>query len=243
MGLQIVVARGDWGGAQPDDIETLLKNVASHLTRLIREPLTGIIAVAPTRSTDDDPITLYRSSPETPYQILLQAREKYWSKFSFQFSHELCHVLSDYERLRENANNWFHEALCELAAVFTIRRMGERWLTCPPYLGGTDYAKALTSYADNRLSCKAHQLPASMTLSSWLASEEESLRQDHCQREKNAIVAYSLLPIVESEPTGWNAIRNLPASSSKFRDYLREWHAQVEAVDKPFVQLIVDAFD
>ena len=85
MGLQILVAEGDWGDAQPNNIEMLLKDVASHLTQLIREPLSGTIEVAPTKSLDDKPITIYRFSPETPYPILLQAREKYWCKFAYQF--------------------------------------------------------------------------------------------------------------------------------------------------------------
>ena len=239
MGLSFVVGEGDWGGTQPDNIVTLLKDVASHLTQLIREPFIGIIEVAPTKSLDDDPITLYRSSSEAPYQILLQARGKYWSQFAYQFAHELCHVLSNYERLRDNPNNWFHEALCELAAVFTLRRMAEHWRTNPPYPGRTDYAESLASYVGNRLSHEKHQLPTGTTLPAWLLSEEESLRQDRYQRAKNAVVAYSLLPIFESEPTGWNAIRSLPDSSAMFKEYLHDWHSQVESIDKPFVNWII----
>ena len=43
MGLQLVVAESDWGGAQPDNIKTLLEDVASHLTQLVRDPLNGIV--------------------------------------------------------------------------------------------------------------------------------------------------------------------------------------------------------
>ena len=81
-----------------------------------------------------------------------------------------------------------------------------------------------------------------MTLSTWLQSEEEGLRADRYLRAKNAVVAYSLLPIFESDPAGWNAIRRLPASSAILKDYLLEWHASVEPADKPFVKRILDAF-
>ena len=57
------------------------------------------------------------------------------------------------------------------------------------------------------------------------------------------MVAYSLLPIFEDDPAGWNAIFSLPDSSAMFRDYLIDWHSQVEPVDKPFVTRISDAFD
>ena len=255
MGLQIVVAESDWGGAQPDNIETLLKDVTSHLTQLIREPLNEIIEVAPTKSLGDTPITIYRFSSETPYTILLQAREKYWCQFAYQFAHELCHILSDYERLRDNPNNWFHEALCELASVFTLRSMAVRWPAYPPYSNWADYAESLAIYVQERLSRKEHQLPVGMTLSAWLLSEEDALRRNTTAalasntrisdelRHKYAIVAYSLLPIFESEPTGWNTIRRLPDSSAILRDYLHDWHSQVESIDKPFVNRIIQIFE
>ena len=243
MGLQLVVAESDWGGAQPDNIKTLLEDVASHLTQLVRDPLNGIVEVAPTKSLDDKPMTIYRFSPETPYQILLQAREKYWCQFAYQFAHELCHVLSDYERLRDKPNNWFHEALCELASVFTLRRMAERWPISPPYPHWAAYAGALSSYAEELLSRKECRLPEGTTLATWLSSEEDALRENRYLRDKNAVVAYSLLPIFESNSSGWNAIRSLPASPAMLRDYLREWHSQVEPIDKPFVTRIIQHFE
>ena len=60
---------------------------------------------------------------------------------------------------------------------------------------------------DTAFPCEKRQLPTGMTLSTWLQSEEEGLRQDRYLRDKNALVAYSLLPIFESDPAGWNFIR------------------------------------
>ena len=150
--------------------------------------------------------------------------------------------MSDYERLGEGPNGWFHETVCELASVFTLRRMAERWPTEPPYPNWGEYAGSLASYAHGYLSCEERQLPAGMTLAAWSQAEEESLRNDRYQRDKNAVVAYSLLPMFESDPAGWNAIRRLPASSAMLMDYLLEWHASVEPADKPFVKRILEAF-
>ena len=240
--LRLRVVSSNWGDASSQSIEVLLTDVVSHLTRLFRESPTGIIVVAPTPTTEDDPITRYRPSPQSPFTILLSARDDYWCQFVYQFSHELCHVLSDYERLGEGPNGWFHEAICESASVFTLRRMAERWRTCPPYPGRTDYAESLACYADSYLSREERRLPAGTTLSDWLLSEEESLRQDRYQRDKNAVLAYTLVPIFESEPAGWNAIRRLPNSSALFEDYLREWHSLVEPLDRPFVKRILGLF-
>jgi hypothetical protein len=158
------------------------------------------------------------------------------------FSHEFCHVVSDYERLGEGPSGWFHEAICDLASVFTLRRMAQRWPMEPPYPSWADYAVSLASYAQDYLSCEERQLPTGMSLSAWLLSEEEGLRKDRYQRDKNAVVAHSLLPIFESEPAGWNAIQRLPDSSAMLVDYLLEWHASVEPADRPFVKRILNAF-
>ena len=218
--MDITVIGCDWGGANPSNIEALLTNVAWHLMQVFREPPTGSIVVRTTPRLDDDPITLYRSSMEEPFTILLPARGRRWSQFAYQFSHELCHVLSDYERLRDGRNNWFHEALCELASIFTIRRMAEAWPKSPPYCNWAKYSQSLTSYAEGLLAQDERKLPSGMTLSTWLLSEEASLREDCLQRDKNAVIAYSLLPIFESEPTVWNAVRKLPDSSAIFRGIL-----------------------
>ena len=73
--------------------------------------------------------------------------------------------------------------------------------------------------------------------------EEDSLRQDPYQRDKNAIVAYELLPLFQNEPTGWNAVGHLPNSSAKLNDYLREWYTKVDVVDKPFLKRTLEAFE
>ena len=188
------------------------------------------------------PITLYRQSPSEPITIQLTAQDRKWSQFAYQFSHEFCHVLSNYERLRNNPNNWFHEALCELASVFTLRQMAKRWPTQPPYPNWADYAPCLAGYANDRLDNEKRRLPADLTLRHWLSAQEEQLRSDPYLRDLNAVVAYQLLPNFEEEPTGWNAVRNLPDSSGNLMEYLADWHDSVASTDQPFVQRLIGAF-
>ena len=241
--MNIVVAPYGWAEARPRDVEALLGNVASHMKRFLRPSFAGTTIVVPAPCDDWTPRTHYRPSTRDPFFIQLTARGRKWAQFAYQFSHELCHVLSGYEHLRDNPNNWFHETICELASVFTLRRMAEKWLTSPPYPHWADYAESLASYADETLSNKERHLPPGMTLVRWLASEEASLRQNPCQRDKNALVAYLLLPIFEAEPVGWNTIRTLPSSSAMLKDYLREWHSQVEPLDRAFVERIIRIFE
>ena len=241
--MNICVSPCGWGLSLPSNIEALLVDTASHLNRLLRTPFTGTIVVVPAPPSDPAPMTHYRPSSNEPFRIQLAAGDRRWAQFAYQFSHEFCHIVSDYERLRENPNGWFHEAICELASVFTLRCMAERWSSCAPYPNWVEYWDSLLSYAEDCLSSEDHRLPAETTLSAWLLAEEETLRKDRYLRDKNATVAYSLLPIFESDPRGWNSIRKLSDSSASFRDYLHDWHSTVDPVDRPFVNHILNAFE
>lgn len=232
-----------WGAASGVDIQVLLIDVASHIEKFLRDPVTGTVQVRPAPSDDWTPRSHLRSSEREPFRIQLTARDKLWAKFSYQFSHEFCHLLSEYERIEGGPNNWFHEAICELASVFTLRQMAEQWPEYPPYPNWADYAVALSNYADELLSREERQLAPGMTLATWLLQEEESLRGDRYQRAKNAVVSYRLLPIFEATPTGWNTIRSMPASSAVFRDYLTDWWLRVNPRDKPFVSNIIQLFE
>ena len=243
--IQLCVSQSDWGSIQPNEIAVLLQDAAFHINRLLRIPFHEKIQVVP--SQGDLPEVSYRSATEEPYIIRITARNNFWCQFAYQFAHEFCHVLSGHENLRENPNNWFHEAICELASAFTIRCMAQRWRTLPAFPNRTDYAAALREYWQNLLNNKEARLPEDMTLHNWLSLREDELREnpvaEQKQRDNQALVAYQLLPLFEERPDGWNAIRKLPDSSEKLSDYLVSWHKAVDSDDKAFVARIAEEFD
>ena len=241
--MQIQVDPSGWGDAVPIDVQVLLTDVASHIERFLRDPMPGLIQIRPSPAHCWVPRARLRLSEREPFPIQLAVQGRDWAKFSYQFSHEFCHVLSEYERIEGNPNNWFHEAICELASVFTLRQMAEQWPEYPPYPNWADYAVALSNYADELRSRKECQLDPGMTLATWLLQEEESLRGARYQRDKNAVVSYRLLPIFEATPTGLNTIRSMPDSSAMFRDYLTDWWLQVDPRDRSFVSNIIQLFE
>ena len=242
--IQLQVLQGDWGEIKPNEIAILLQDTAFHINRLLRHPFQENIQVEP--SQVDHPKALYRAPSEEPYTIWLSARDHFWCKFAYQFAHEFCHVLSGYESIRENPNNWFHESICELASMFTIRCMAVRWLTHPAFPGRTDYAAALSEYGRDLLNKQGSQLSTDMSLNNWLSLNEVVLREapvhDPDQRSNQTLVAYQLLPIFEKTPGGWNAIRKLPNSTSLLADYFVAWYAKVDPEDRVFVARLSDVF-
>ena len=223
-----------WGDAQGADIEAVLSDVIRHLTNPLRVEVIGTIAVFPAPH-GGVPMTFYRSSPDEVFRVQLTARDTYWSWYAFQFAHELCHVLSPFENLKSNPNNWFHESICEVASLFTLRCMAEAWRTNPPFPHWKDYAGSLARYAHERICCEKAQLPQGATLASWLLSNEDTLRSDPYQRDKNSIVAHALLPIFERNPQCWNAVLCLPTTSSRMAEYLIDWQTEVEPQDRSLI--------
>ena len=246
--MQIVVEPQDWGDARTSDIEKLLVDVASHIERSLRDSLTGVVVV-PAPEIDPNPRTLCRHSPSDPFKVQLTARHKLWGKFAYQFAHELCHVLSNLERLRGNPNNWFVEALCELSSVFTLRQMAERWRTQPPYPNWASYAGSLAGYPVCMPVASGQRDLLTDAVKLLLSSEEDNLRAASIRQEygdfheadrgKIAVFSHAMLPIFESQPTGWNSVRNVPETEGSLSEYLADWYTQVEPVDKPFVGRIL----
>lgn len=232
-GVVIEVAPGNWGSADLRDIQVVLDSVANELRPLVARPTQGPIniRVIP-RGTA--PRVLYERGPDGEYVVQLTARDERWFQYAYQFSHELCHILSNFdhkERQGETVatgNQWFEESLCETASLFTLRRMAVSWAEHPPGRKWIGYGKVFGSYADHLLAESHRRLPANQTLSQWYAENQPALHDNPYLREKNELVATMLLPLFEKDPSMWRAIAYLnanPASAGKsFSEYLADWH-------------------
>ena len=242
--MRIIVMKNNWCNSKISEYYKVLKNTSSHIERNLRDPIIGIIHV---QHWFKKPRVLFRDSTDDPYIIRLNARDSRWDQQAFQFAHEFCHVLSNYQILRDNPNNWFHEAICEVASIFALNRMAEQWHKRSPILNKRFYATYLGSYAKNRLAKKEAHLPEGMTLHTWLSGHEESMRrepvEDESQRVKQCLVAYQMLPIFEETPSGWNAVRLLPNSRGCLEEYFVDWHAAVDSQDKLFVKRLANLFE
>ncbi|MCU0973901.1 MAG: hypothetical protein MUF80_08120, partial [Burkholderiales bacterium] len=93
--LEIRVLEGDWGRASPKDIEAVLRSTAMELWAHVvdRKPLA--IVVVPTPS---HPQVLYEKSPTGEYVVQLSARDRRWAQYAYQFAHEFCHVLANFDQ-------------------------------------------------------------------------------------------------------------------------------------------------
>ena len=236
--VTIEIKGDNWGDVRHRDIKKLLENVASHLTCYLREEVSAVIEV---RNRVGNPMILFRRQGQTTYWIMLNTTGKKWAQYSYQFAHELCHLLSDYERLEGSANNWFHESICEMASLFTLRSMAMTWEADPPYQNWSSYAKSLWHYVEECANTVKKEVPGDDEIGPWLRGQEAEGRTDRYFRQRNRILALRMLPVFEQHPEGWNAIRHLPCSDVSIDQYLAQWKEAAHSCDRAFIGLIQDA--
>ena len=123
--LDIRVEAGTWGNARPGDIEAVLYSVVDALGPSFSRQGTKISVAY----SDDGPRVLLDRSADGSHRVFLKVRDARWDQFTYQFSHELCHIFTNHEH-REMApgvitrdHQWFEETLCEAVSLYTLERM------------------------------------------------------------------------------------------------------------------------
>ena len=232
--ITITLTGDNWGTGRHRDIMAVLTSAAVQITRHLREGVEGTIYVA---HWEKNPETWHGGHGATNHTIWLSAKDTYWAQYSYQFAHELCHVLANGERFQK-PNQWFEESICETASLFTLRGMGATWKNNPPDPNWATYAKALSKYADNVAEDVAGQAPDDESWEDWLRKHEERSRADPYERVGNGIIALRMLPLFENNPEGWNAIRRLPASEVRIGEFLTQWKEAADPQDRELIQKI-----
>jgi len=241
--LPTIKVSGDWGGGSTDDVHAVLQSCAENLLRFSPERRLGTILVRPREGV---PITLFEKGPAGEYQVMLSAHDAYWSQYAYQFSHELVHILSNYDRRKTGRNLWFEESLCETSSLFTMRQMAITWKTKPPYPNWSGFAGHLDQYVDTLLAPRRRRLPPDRTMPQWFREHEDSLAKQRELTPDSQMVSVYLLPIFEDEPTGWEALTwiNLGPHDEEIdlRAYLQGWKERTPERHRAFIGKIQNLF-
>ncbi|MDP6636173.1 MAG: hypothetical protein QGG42_14840 [Phycisphaerae bacterium] len=240
--LSIRIMRDDWGDAGTADIHRVLKSAAGELWRSFPDRRLHPIIVQRGRRA---PITLYRRGPKGEYLIKVTTKGRYWCQFAYQFAHEFCHVLANYSHKTPVANKWFEESLCEMASIYSMRRMAITWKTSPPHSHWRSYAADIQAYVDD-LQGPEDKLPKGKTLAAWYKENRTALRRAPCLRDKNRIVANSLIGLFEASPEHWPAIGYLNSGkpvSDSLQGHLANWYRQTPARHRKIVGDIIKRFE
>lgn len=215
--------------------------------------------------SDKGPQTFYKRSSNGRYEIILDIGDRRHSQYVYQFSHELCHILAGIDPRKEAAdlsNQWFEEAFCEAASLFTLKRLAAVWRVFPPEPSWSDDAGRFLSYTANIFAKHLPSvLPNYSELPQWLAKNEVTLREhaytdcpnkpDDCPRDqaarlKERVVATFLLEMLEARPEQWESLATLNTVLSEtprtFSQYLSDWFACTPECHQPFIREIATMF-
>jgi hypothetical protein len=192
----------NWGTAQVDDIEAVLISTLSGFETGIGIAITVNIRV---KHCPNGPITSYQRDSDGRTVIFLSAQDLYWCRYMYQFSHELCHIATNYDSPRRlHEFGWLEETICELASWTTLRTISTHWRVHPPFAHWKSYSSEIRKYRQKRIdSYKETADPR--PLKQWFQSELSSLRMDSFQREKNAKIALAIMPFFYEHASGWKA--------------------------------------
>lgn len=244
----IRVQAGAWGAVSTQDIEAVLNSVADVLMPHFPSHASARIAVA---FSNAGPRVLGQKSSDGAYQVLLNVTDARWDQFAYQFSHELCHIVSNFEHRDIGAapglrsHQWFEETLCEVVSLVTLNRLASSWQESPPHAGWASYAPAFRRYAERLLASDHRQMPAQISMAAWYRENQRSLESDPYLRQKNESAATALLTLFESSPASLAAIGYLNVETPPhggFAAYLASWYDCCPESQRPFVRQLMAIF-
>ena len=227
MSALVTVENGNWGATSLRAIHAVLASAAEVLIAAFGRPPEAPILVAPWSM---DPQVFY---DQRPYQVRLNARDRYWCQYVYQFSHELCHVMTNFDAHQGHKHGWFDESLCEAASLFALHRLADVWAEEPPdgIPDAAGFAPNHRTYARDmadrypRIDRADHR--------GWLSARLAALEANRYERELTGAVGVLLLDMFQADPGLWRDCAHLnlwnPAADSTFTDYLESWAAHLRA--------------
>ncbi len=243
------VATQGWGKTSQADLNAVLQSVATAFGRHFPSRKLDPIVVTP---GDGGPVVLYERAPDGAFVIRLSARDARWFQFVYQFSHELCHIYSNFDNKLDaggniaDFNQWFEESVCEAASLFTLRELSREWAKAPPESVFARHAADLKAYADYFINERHRRLPDNKTLGLWFQDNHHHLARNPYHRKRNELVANILLEQFEANPASWEAIAYLNPSAEQanlvFKQYLSAWRDACPDELKEVVEQIIASF-
>lgn len=240
---QVQVESKEWGNANPDDVQTVLQSVIEVISPYMAGRKFGEVIV---RNDKTGPISLYEKGATGEYIILLNVNGRYWAQLAYQFSHEMCHLMSNYDLAPHNVSRqqWFEESLCEAFSLFALEKMAKHWETNPPYPQWQEYAPKFIEYQQDNFKQAHRKLPKGMKLPTWYREYQKTLSADpYAQgRDLNELVANQLLPIFAEKPETWMTINYLnlgdDSADKSLNKYLTDWQENVPSEWSPTIKEI-----
>jgi len=241
----IRVLDGAWGSAAPWQIEMLLNAIADEMLQHFPGRRLHPIVVS---YSPGGPAVLFQKGPGNEYQVMLSARDQNWAEYVYEFSHELVHILANYERHAQpeyRRHQWFEEMLCETVSLYMLKHFALTWSGAPPLPETSGYAPALQAFTRRALSERHRKLPAGVSFEQWFSKTAARLVSSPYMRKENELIASLFLPLVEQN-SDWRAVAYInagdPPGGPDFREFLVHWYRSTPRHLRGFVEESIRVF-
>jgi hypothetical protein len=191
---------------------------------------------------------LYQKGPGNEYQVTLSARDQNWAEYVYEFSHELVHILANYEvheKPEQVRHQWFEEMLCETVSLYMLKHFALTWDAAPPLPESREYAPALQAFTRRALADRHRMLPAGVSFEQWFSGKAPQLVSSPYMRKENELVASLFLPLIEQN-SDWRAVAYLnagdPPKGTDFREFLVHWYRATPRHLRGFVEESIQVF-
>lgn len=220
----------DWEGPSIDRIRAELEPTYKLLMNSMN--LTSIPEVlrirrSPPGSTNPRVTRLFENG-KTIQLISLNTRAYYFQQYTYQFAHELGHVLTNWEDNPNRKFKWFEETIAEMASAFVISNYAKQ----APNQTFTEQAWAtyFTTTYTNRLNVTLAEdwnIEVDTKPDVWFAQHRAEMESNPVIRELNWAVARELLPYFMADPSLWIGLSYLAqwdtTANATFEAYLQSW--------------------
>jgi hypothetical protein len=225
----------------------------TDITQVLGLGASQLLPYFPGRRLDDilvrhqpkNPATLYDRGPRGEYLVMLSATDTYWAQYTFQFAHELGHIVINPDH-HSGKHQWLVEALCDASSMFVLSRMRRAWDSAPPIPGMSGWGSNFDDYLGGMLAEPSRKLPAGKTMALWLAENLPALSREQGLTARSQLVAAHLFPIFRDTPAGWESLSWWPREERDlalpFAEYLKAWRDRVPDRHKAFVGRIQALF-
>lgn len=228
-----------WGNASVEDLITIFENVIEEFYPFLDEtvlPNKTVIIKSSSTIGIKHPMLHQKDNEDTMY--LAQA-DTVWSDFVFEFSHELCHHITNNDYNPDDRFGWLEESFCELSSLFVLKRMQRRWKGNPPYEQWRGYADNFAGHASRLITESSQKLDEPFLI--WLDKYLDLLYHDR-KSPLRMIVAIQLLPVFEANPELWKCMQYYSqvkyTDATTLHEFIEQWKTILpDDLKQPFEEI------
>lgn len=166
-------------------------------------------------------------------RIRLATHRYFFQQYTYQFAHELGHVLTNWEDTPSRDYKWFEETLAELASAYVIRKFSQSAPNASFTASSWDaYFDLIYDEYDKDLQSN-YGIASTDKLTTWFAEHEPAMRASSVIRALNWGVAREMFSFFLTDTSAWEAAGYINrwdvSQNATIYAYLESWRQVLKA--------------